>query len=65
LNISFREPLYLTDTPVQLPDTRNELEQEFPEFFIDKLQSEGYDVRPTPISVFNPNHPETICPKTA
>ena len=65
LNISFREPLYLTDKPIQLPDTRNEIESEFPEFFLDKLQSEGYDVRPTPISVFNPNHPETICPKNA
>ena len=63
LNISFREPLYLTDKPVQIQDTRTELESEFPEFFIDKLRSEGYDVRPTPVTVFNPSHPETICPK--
>jgi hypothetical protein len=60
LNISFREPLYLSDKPVQVPDTRTDIEREFPEFFVAKLKGEGYDVDYTPVSVFNPHHPETI-----
>lgn len=60
LNISFREPLYLTDKPVHVADTRNELEKEFPEFYVAKLKKEGYAVDYTPVSVFNPTHPETI-----
>jgi|TARA_B100001142_G_scaffold60065_1_gene59039 hypothetical protein len=60
LNISFREPLYLSDKPVHVPDTRSDLESEFPEFFVAKLKKEGYNVDYTPVSVFNPNHPDTI-----
>jgi len=60
LNISFRDPLYLSDKPVQVPDTRTDLESEFPEFYVAKLKKEGYNVDFTPVSVFNPNHPETI-----
>ena len=30
---AFREPLYLTDRPVQLPDTRTEEELKYPELF--------------------------------
>ena len=40
LNVNFREPLYLKDVPVQHDDTRNELEQKFPEFFYNKLSGE-------------------------
>jgi hypothetical protein len=40
LNVNFREPLYLKDVPVQHDDTRNELEQKFPEFFYNKLTAE-------------------------
>lgn len=60
LNISFREPLYLADKPVYVPDTRSELESEFPEFYVAKLKREGWNVDYTPVSVFNPSHPETI-----
>ena len=67
LNISFRDPLYLSDKPVQVPDTRTDLESQFPEFYVAKLKKEGYNVDYTPVSVFNPHHPETIAsaPPTA
>jgi hypothetical protein len=57
LNASFREPLYLTDVPVRVPDTRSEWERRFPELFIRKLTSEGYAPAATPVSVMNPMHP--------
>jgi len=60
LNVNFREPLYLHDVPIQHEDTRNELEQKFPEFFYNKLTQEGYNVERTPVSVFNPQHPDFI-----
>ena len=60
LNLSFREPLYLADTPVQVEDTRSDVERRFPEFFVDKLKAEGYDVKHTPVTIMNPNHPEFI-----
>lgn len=34
---NFREPLYLTDKPLQLPDTRTEEEIKYPELFRHKL----------------------------
>ena len=47
LNQNFREPLYLQDKPVVLEDTRSEVEKQFPEFFREKLQREGYAVEKT------------------
>ena len=38
LNISFRDPLYLSDKPVQVPDMRTDLESQFPEFYVAKLK---------------------------
>lgn len=60
LNVNFREPLYLKDKPVHHPDTRTALELQFPELYVNKLRLEGYDVKGTPMSVLNPNHPEFI-----
>lgn len=34
----FREPLYLTDKPLQLPDTRTEEEMRYPELFRHRLR---------------------------
>ena len=34
----FHEPLYLTDVPVQIEDTRSAEEQKYPELFRHKLQ---------------------------
>jgi len=47
LNQNFREPLYLKDKPVVLPDTRTDIEKQFPEFFREKLEREGYKVEKT------------------
>ena len=47
LNRNFREPLYLKDKPVVLPDTRTDIERRFPEFFREKLEREGYTVEKT------------------
>ena len=40
----FREPLYLTDKPFTLQDTRTELEKKYPEFFSYKLKKDGWQV---------------------
>lgn len=34
----YREPLYLKDKAVYLPDTRSEEERKYPEFFRNKLK---------------------------
>ena len=47
LNQNYREPLYLKDTPVILEDTRTDVERQFPEFFREKLEREGYHVQKT------------------
>jgi len=60
LNVDFREPLYLKDRPVQEEDTRSQVEHKFPELFFNKLKDEGYNVERTPMSIFNPQHPEFI-----
>jgi hypothetical protein len=60
LNAAFREPLYLTDVPVRVPDTRSEWERRFPELFTRKLTAEGYAPAATPVSVMNPMHPGFI-----
>jgi len=44
LNINFREPLYLSDKPVRLEDTRTEEEKKYPELFRRKLQAAGWRV---------------------
>ncbi len=63
LNINFREPLYLTDKTERVEDTRNELEKKFPEFYVQKLRLDGYNAEHTPMTIFNPEHPETIAPR--
>jgi len=63
LNINFREPLYLTDKSEHHGDDRNEIEKEFPEFFVQKLRLENWNVDHTPMTVFNPDHPDTIAPR--
>jgi hypothetical protein len=60
LNAHFREPLYLKDVPVRVPDTRTEWERRFPELFTRKLAAEGYAAPVTPVSVMNPTHPEFV-----
>ncbi|KAK3277510.1 hypothetical protein CYMTET_14486 [Cymbomonas tetramitiformis] len=60
LNLNFREPLYLKDMPVQLEDTRSEVERKFPEFFTKKLESEGYQVERSAMTVLNPQHPDFV-----
>lgn len=47
LNKDFREPLYLTDKPVVLEDTRSEEEKRYPELFRAKLEREGWTVKKT------------------
>ncbi|KAL4452346.1 hypothetical protein ABPG75_008008 [Micractinium tetrahymenae] len=47
LNKDFREPLYLTDKPVVLEDTRSEEEKRYPELFRAKLEKEGWTVPKT------------------
>ncbi|KAL0039566.1 hypothetical protein WJX77_002084 [Trebouxia sp. C0004] len=42
LNKDFREPLYLTDTAVQLEDTRSAEERKYPQLFRRKLKAEGW-----------------------
>ncbi|DBA69067.1 TPA: hypothetical protein ACH3X2_013228 [Trebouxia sp. C0005] len=44
LNKDFREPLYLTDTAVQLEDTRSPEERKYPQLFRHKLKAEGWSV---------------------
>jgi hypothetical protein len=44
LNVNFREPLYLSDIPVRLEDTRTEEEKKYPELFRRKLQAAGWSV---------------------
>ena len=49
----YREPLYLRDAPLRIPDTRSEEERKYPEFFRHKLrgdpfQSGGIAVRRAP-----------------
>lgn len=34
----FREPLYLRDAPLHIPDTRSQEERKYPEFFRHKLK---------------------------
>jgi len=63
LNIKFREPLYLSNTTERVEDTRNEIEKKFPEFYVEKLRLDGYNAEHTPMTVFNPEHPETIAPR--
>ncbi len=60
LNAAFREPLYLKDVPVHMPDTRTEWERRFPELFTRKLAAEGYATAATPVSLVNPSHPGFI-----
>lgn len=63
LNIKFREPLYISDATERVEDTRNEIEKKFPEFYVQKLRLDGYNAEHTPMTVFNPEHPETIAPR--
>ena len=37
----FREPLYLRDKPLRIPDTRSEEERKYPEFFRHKLTGDA------------------------
>lgn len=63
LNIKFREPLYISDATERVEDTRNEIEKKFPEFYVQKLRLDGYNAEHTLMTVFNPEHPETIAPR--
>ena len=42
----FREPLYLTDIPVQLEDKRSAEEKKYPELFRHKLQGDTMSLLP-------------------
>lgn len=50
----------LTAQSKTLPDTRTEVERRFPEFFVEKLQKDGWNARHTPMSVLNPEHPQFV-----
>lgn len=44
LNAEYREPLYLSDKPVQKADSRTEEEKKYPELFRKKLKAAGWTV---------------------
>ena len=51
----------LTKNAKRLPDDRSETQRSFPEFFVDSLNQKGWqDVRYTPMSVLNPEHPNFV-----
>ena len=51
----------LTKNAKRLPDDRSETQRSFPEFFVDSLNQKGWqDVRYTPMSILNPEHPNFV-----